>query len=163
MNSLLISRRPQLAVLLVWTSIFSPDYLSPISFQEKVICERLQEVTIILATTRVLLGMDFHGVDIIIFASPFNEVGALLQGGGRGGRRRPDGRRGLVQVYQLFNTSDIGANTKVTNMMVQLCRDAESNCTTSKLRAYYSVPSLTNTGDQAKGSWCCHNCDITGS
>ena len=46
---------------------------------------RMDEVTVFLATTRVLLGMDFKNIDLVLFASPFNDVASLLQGGGGDG------------------------------------------------------------------------------
>ena len=121
---------------------------------------RIDEVTVCLATTRVLLGMDFKEIDIVIFASPFNDVAALLQGGGRGGRRRLDSKRGQVQVYQLYNSSDYGANMNLTSAMAQLCKSADTSCTTKQLREHFAVPIGTNVEDLEKTWWCCHFCDL---
>ena len=121
---------------------------------------RIEQITVCLATTRVLLGMDFKNIDIVIFVSPFNDVAALLQGGGRGGRRRLDGKRGLVQVYQLYNSSDYGANMKMTSTMAQLCKSAETSCTTKQLAAHFAVPTVTVVGDLVREEWCCHFCDV---
>ena len=120
---------------------------------------RMDEVTVFLATTRVLLGMDFKNIDLVLFASPFNDVASLLQGGGRGGRRRMDGMRGLVQVYQLYNSSDYGANTKVSEMMASLCKSADTSCTTKQLEEFFAVPSPTMSNSNENNQWCCHFCD----
>ena len=65
---------------------------------EKVIVERLNSYNIILATTRLLLGVNISNISIVIFVQPYGEVEALVQGAGRGGRKRSDGLRGKVQV-----------------------------------------------------------------
>ena len=121
------------------------------------ILERLEQVTVILATTRVLLGMDFKKIDIVIFAGPFNDMASLLQGGGRGGRRRPDGLRGLVQVYQLYTSSDYGANAKLTPAMRDLCKSASSCCTTKVLEDHFAVQTPQST--DRRRDWCCNYCD----
>ena len=47
---------------------------------EKVIVERLNEYSVILATARLLLGVNIENVDMVIFVQPFGEVEALVQG-----------------------------------------------------------------------------------
>ena len=73
--------------------------LSPAT--EKVIVARLNEYNIILATTRLLLGVNISNVSLVIFAQPFDQVEAVVQGGGRGGRKRSDGLRSTVQVSSI--------------------------------------------------------------
>ena len=68
---------------------------------EKVVVERLNQYEIILATTRLLLGVNISDISLVIFVQPFGEVEALVQGGGRGGRKRTDGMRNNVQVWSL--------------------------------------------------------------
>ena len=122
--------------------------------------ERIDEVTVFLATTRILLGVDFKAVDIVIFTSPFNDLAALLQGGGRGGRRRPDGMRSRVQVYQLWNNSDIAANSKVSPMMAQVCRSADNCCTTQQLSKHFAISKVSSVDHLDRNrDWCCHYCD----
>jgi len=80
---------------------------------EKVIVARLNEYNIIMATTRLLLGINISDVSMVIFAQPFAELEALVQGAGRGGRKRSDGLRSQVQVS---STRFIGTKLRVAHI-----------------------------------------------
>lgn len=87
---------------------------------EKVVVERLNSYNIIMATTRLLLGVNISNVDVVIFVQPFGEVEALVQGGGRGGRKRSDGLRSQVQVsfVNFFFEKDIAHYSGHSNVKV---------------------------------------------
>ena len=107
----------------------------------------------------MLLGIDFKAVDVVIFTSPFEDVAALLQGGGRGGRRRADGMRSRVQVYQLFNNSDISSNSKVSPKMTEICRSADTSCTTQQLSKHFAISKVSTLDHLDRSEWCCNYCD----
>jgi superfamily II DNA helicase RecQ len=129
---------------------------------EQVIIDRMDEYTVILATTRMLLGLDISQVDLVIFVQPYDEVAGLLQGGGRGGRRKASGVRTRVQVYQCWNSEDLSRRNKhMSEDMRHLCRTGTAACTRQFLRARYHigpvVPAALEEEEQAV--WCCHHHD----
>ena len=70
-----------------------------------------------------------------------------------------NGKRKLVQVYQLFNAQDIGSNFKTMEPMVKkLCLSKE--CTRALLMKYFvgGRDEVKEVGS-IKSSHCCHNCD----
>ena len=134
------------------------DLLRP---TEKTIMERIDEYDVIYATTRMLLGHDLDRIDIVIFLTPFGEVSSVLQGGGRGGRRKLNGFRSSVQIYQLFNGSDLTIKNKtMTDTMRTMCRTASTSCTRKLLREHFHLGG-GEPGEQMveQGLGCCSYCD----
>ena len=110
----------------------------------------------------MLLGIDLAQIDVIIFLRPYNQPAALVQGGGRGGRRMENGKRRKVQVYQFFNSQDFTSLNKLMSPdMKRIC--LSQNCTRSLLKEYF-VGNSEQAGDEGENdvvdsSHCCHNCD----
>ena len=126
---------------------------------EKVLAERASEISLYLSTNKMLLGIDLADIDVIIFLRPYNQPAALVQGGGRGGRRMENGKRRQVKVYQFFNSQDFTSQDKMMSPdMKRICLSQE--CTRKLLKEYF----VGNNEDQELqeeevGGHCCHNCD----
>ena len=73
--------------------------------------------------------------ELVIFAQPFGEIEAMVQGGGRGGRKRSDGLRNTVQVYQLVNGEDL--KLTMSNEMRGLLTERRNVCSRDYLKKYY--------------------------
>ena len=89
---------------------------------EQVLERRAADISLYLSSNKMLLGIDLERIDVVIFLRPYNQIAALVQGGGRGGRRTESGQRRCVQVYQLFNSQDLGSNIQgMSPKMKELC------------------------------------------
>ena len=128
---------------------------------EKVLADRASDISLYLSTNKMLLGIDLADIDMVIFLRPYNQPAALIQGGGRGGRRLDSGNRKTVQVYQFFNAQDFSSQNKLMSSdMKRICISNE--CTRKLLKEYF-------VGDESEGvdaegavkvnNSCCHNCD----
>ena len=88
----------------------------------------------------MLLGLDLKQIDMVIFLQPYNEVAPVLQGGGRGGRKKLNGFRNTVQVYQLWNPEDLTTRNKLMSTdMRTLCRSGTTACTKEFLTKIYKI------------------------
>ena len=110
----------------------------------------------------MLLGLDLPDIDTVIFLRPYNQPAALVQGGGRGGRRLKNGKRRKVQVYQFFNSQDFTSQNKLMSPdMKFICQSNE--CTRKLLQRYFVGDSESTDEVQElppiNVSHCCHNCD----
>ena len=140
-------------------SPFVMNHSSLLPTTVQVIANRSSEISLYLASNKMLLGIDIPNIDVIIFVRPFDQVAALVQGGGRGGRKMDNGMRRKVQVYQLYNYQDIGNQNKfMSGMMRTVCRAKE--CTRRLLKNYFvgSDESPTELSVNVSSD-CCHNCD----
>ena len=140
-------------------SPFVMNHASLLPPSVKVISDRSSEISLYLSSNKMLMGIDIPNIDVIIFVRPYDQVSALIQGGGRGGRKSASGKRRKVQVYQLFNSQDLGAQNKsMSNMMRTFCRSKE--CTRALLKKYFvgSQEGTDESGSAERGH-CCHNCD----
>ena len=123
---------------------------------EKVLAERVDEICLYLSSNKMLLGIDLPDIDIVIFIRPYNQLAALVQGGGRGGRKIGNGKRRRVQVYQLFNNQDFASQNKLMSSdMKRICLSNE--CTRKLLKEYFIGDSSEDI--QVSSELCCHNCD----
>ena len=141
------------------TSPFVMNHSSLLPPTVKVLSERCNDISLYLSSNKMLLGIDLADIDIIIFVRPYDQLSALVQGGGRGGRKMVNGKRRLVQVYQLFNAQDLSSNIKTMSPMVrEMCLSKQ--CTRKLLRSYFVRSSNESEDDTPYGSsHCCHNCD----
>ena len=64
--------------------------------------KRRDSISLYLTTSVMLLGLDFHDIDVIIMVRPFNFCHYLVQAAGRGGRKMENGLRKRVLFYLLF-------------------------------------------------------------
>ena len=106
------------------------------------------------------LGIDVAKIDVVIFIRPYDQLSAIVQGGGRGGRKLGNGMRRTVQVYQLFNSQDIGsANKRMSAAVKAVC--LSKDCTRNHLMEYFVGGSDKNSEgvSSVKAGRCCHSCD----
>ena len=126
---------------------------------EKVLADRSSEISLYLTTNKMLLGIDLAEIDLVIFLRPYNQPAALIQGGGRGGRRLESGKRRRVQVYQFFNSQDFSSQNKMMSPdMKRIC--LSKDCTRKLLKEYFvgDEEEEEDVGEEVKRH-CCHNCD----
>jgi hypothetical protein len=126
---------------------------------EKVLAERVSEISLYLSSNKMLLGIDLPRIDIVIFLRPYNQLAALVQGGGRGGRRMENGLRSRVQVYQLYNSQDFTTQNKLMSLdMKRICQSQE--CTRLLLEDYFAASSEPKEKEAQDPNHCCHSCDM---
>ena len=126
---------------------------------EKIISERSSSISLYLSSNKMLLGVNIKNIDIIIFLRPYSHPAALIQGGGRGGRKQQNGKRRRVQVYQLFNTQDFTKLDKDMSLdMKRICFSEE--CTRPLLRSFFVGNSEPVDEKEADPNFCCHQCDL---
>ena len=126
---------------------------------EKIISERSSEISLYLSSNKMLLGVNISNIDIIIFCRPFNHPAAIIQGGGRGGRKQENGMRRRVQVYQLFNTQDFSKLDKdMSPDMKRICLSLE--CTRPQLKDFFVGNTEPQNEKEQDPSFCCHQCDL---
>ena len=139
-------------------SPFVMNHSSLLAPTEKVIADRAEEISLYLSSNKMLLGIDLDQIDIVIFLRPYNQPAALLQGGGRGGRRKKNGKRSTVQVYQLFNSQDLTKKNRLMSAgMKEICLSQE--CTRKILKKYFVGNSEVVDDDIVPVRDCCHKCD----
>ena len=135
------------------------NHSSLLPLTAKILEERSSDISLYLSSNKMLLGIDLANIDVIIFLRPYDQPSALVQGGGRGGRKSESGKRRMVQVYQLFNSQDLGKQHKsMSPMMRKICLSKE--CTRNLLTSFF----VGNSQEKAVPipvypSHCCHNCD----
>ena len=139
---------------------FVMNHASLLPPTEKVISERLSEISLYLSTNKMLMGINLPQVDFVIFVRPFNQLAALVQGGGRGGRKRLDGMRNRVQVYQFYNSQDFTSkNKQMSPDMRRICESTQ--CTRRLLQDFFASSSNTIREEMDLSTFsCCHNCDL---
>ena len=141
-------------------SPFVMNHSSLLPPTEKVLAERAGEISLYLASNKMLLGIDLADIDLVIFLRPYNQPAALLQGGGRGGRRQKSGKRRRTMVYQFFNAQDFSSqNKQMSSDMRRICQSRE--CTRKLLREYFVGNATEKVDGENVGvnTFCCHNCD----
>ena len=115
--------------------------------------KRRDSISLYLTTSVMLLGLDFHDIDVIIMVRPFNFCHYLVQAAGRGGRKMENGLRKRVLFYLLFNNSDISKNTPGLSQGVrEFC--LTDSCLKDYLRKLFGFDAKTT----SKMEWCCSNC-----
>ena len=126
---------------------------------EKVLNERAAEISLYLSSNKMLLGVDLSNIDIVIFLRPYNQPAALVQGGGRGGRRQENGKRRRVQVYQFFNSQDLTVqNKEMSPDMRRMCLSVK--CTRSMMKEFFVGNSEPGEPQEQDPKHCCHYCDL---
>ena len=139
-------------------SPFVLNHASLLPPTEMVLARRASEISLYLSSNKMLLGIDLDRVDVVIFLHPYNQPAALIQGGGRGGRRNDSNMRRRVQVYQLYNAQDLASSKKqMSPMMRDICLTGE--CTRKLMRNFF-VGTNEEDGSKADKYSCCHNCDM---
>ena len=137
------------------SSPFVINHSSLLPPTEKVIRERASDISLYLSSNKMLMGIDLHEIDVVIFLRPFNQLSALIQGAGRGGRRLGNGKRRRVQVYQLYNMQDFN-DKRMSVKMKELC--LSTDCSRRLLMDYFvGEKQDANVSD----GHCCHSCDLS--
>ena len=103
----------------------------------------------------MLMGIDLHEIDVVIFLTSFNQLSTLIQGAGRGGRRLGNGKRRRVQVYQLYNMQDFN-DKRMSIKMKELC--LSTDCSRRLLKDYFVGE---NQDANVSDGNCCHSCDLS--
>ena len=117
-------------------SPFVMNHSSLLPPTEKVLSSRSSEISLYLSSNKMLLGIDLEEIDVVIFLRPYNQIAALVQGGGRGGRRLVNGNRRRVQVYQLYNSQDFSSQNKMMSAdMRRICQSQD--CTRKLLMDFF--------------------------
>ena len=125
--------------VMVHSNLLPPD--------DKMLSERSDDITLFLASNKMLMGRDPKKIDSVIFTGPYNQPAAIIQGAGRGARRDGSGFRGAVQVYLLYNTSDLTQKNKdMSSIMRRLCTESETSCTKALLREVFGGDSFRGKG-----------------
>ena len=116
--------------------------------------KRRSSISLYLATSVMLLGLDLEEVDIIGMIRPFNHCHDILQAAGRGGRKvESSGKRRKVVFYLLFNQSDISdAVPGLTEEVKGFCRT--DSCLKMFLKKIFGFPNQLS----SNSDWCCSNC-----
>ena len=116
--------------------------------------KRRASISLYLATSVMLLGLDLEEVDIIGMIRPFNHCHDILQAAGRGGRKvENSGKRRKVVFYLLFNQSDVSdAVPGLTEEVKGFCRT--DSCLKMFLKKIFGFPNQLN----SNSDWCCSNC-----
>jgi hypothetical protein len=105
---------------------------------------------------------EFRAVVLRYLAKGCCQGSSVLQGGGRGGRRKASGLRSTVQIYQLWNGSDLTKmNKTMTESMRSLCRTASTSCTRKLLRKHFHIGRGEPEEQVVNPLWmgCCTYCD----
>ena len=135
---------------------FVMNHSSLLPITEKVISGRAGDISLYITSNKMLLGIDLADIDMVIFLRPYNQLAAIVQGGGRGGRKMANGMRRRVQVYQFYNNQDFTSqNKQMSNDMKRICTSHQ--CTRRLLKEYF-VAGSTEVDDSVSDN-CCHNCD----
>ena len=138
---------------------FVMNHASLLPPTEKVLKERSSEISLYLSSNKMLLGVNLSKIDIIIFLRPYNHPSAMIQGGGRGGRKQENGMRRRVQVYQFFNSQDFTAmNKDMCPDMKRICQSEE--CTRPLLKDFFVGNSEPQEDREQIPDHCCHHCDL---
>ena len=122
------------------------------------ILERRNDISLYVATTKMLLGIDLANIQIVIFVRPLNKLHYLLQGSGRAGRRNASGFKKRVLVYILFNSSDVASNVPgMSSEVRKFC--SSTRCLKELLRDYFQISGEVAHCEPVDKEWCCSVCD----
>ena len=123
---------------------------------EKVLTDRREDISLYLSSNKMLMGIDLAEIDVIIFLRPYNQLSALIQGAGRGGRRIGNSKRRRVQVYLFFNSQDF-SDKNVSQSVKSVC--LSKDCTRNLLKQHFVGDSGEGPMECDSEESCCNNCD----
>ena len=118
--------------------------------------KRRESISLYIATSVMLLGLDLQDIDIVGMIRPFNHCHDILQAAGRGGRKLGDlGKRRKVVFYMIYNKSDISSAVPGMSMEVrEFCKSKE--CLKLYLKSVFGFP--VESATESLSDWCCSNC-----
>ena len=134
---------------------FAMTHASLSSSDEAVLERRRGDILLFLTTSRLLLGVNIPGVNLVIMVRPPSQQHALVQACGRAGRLLKNGKRETSMIVVLFNSQDLAVKG-MSEGVRGLCTNTET-CLREQLRSAF-VGDYTATTTPAS-HWCCNNCD----
>ena len=136
-------------------SPFAMYHSSLSSSDEAVLQRRRRDILLHLTTSKLLLGVNLPGVNLVVMVRPPSLHHALVQACGRAGRLLPNGQRETSMVAVLFNAQDLCVKD-MSSGMKELCSNTEE-CLKQRMRAVFVGEYATSL--PTASSWCCSNCD----
>ena len=122
------------------TASFAMCHSSLLPSDDLVLERRRDEITLFLASNRMLLGTDMSNIDLVIIVQPFDQPAAMLQAAGRMSRRTGKPYRTVGQFYVLFNSSDLAtSNANMSDEVRRICREGSTTCTRELLDEVFKV------------------------
>ena len=122
------------------TASFAMCHSSLLPSDDLMLEERRDEITLFLASNRMLLGTDMSHIDIVILCQPFDQPAAMLQAAGRMSRRTGKPYRTAGQFYVLFNGSDLTtSNLNMSEDVRRICREGSTTCTRELMEEVFRV------------------------
>ena len=119
---------------------FAMNHSSLLPYDDLVLEQRRDEITLYLASNKMLLGTDLSNIDMVIMCSPYDQPAAILQAAGRMSRRTSLPYRTAGQLYLLFNGSDLtSSNKNMSSEVRRLCREGSTTCTRGLLEEVFRV------------------------
>ena len=134
---------------------FAMTHASLPSSDEGVLQSRKGDILVFLTTSRLLLGVNIPGVNLVIMVRPPSLQHALIQACGRAGRLLENGLRETSMITVLFNSQDLSVKG-MSQGMKDLCTNTET-CLKEGLRSSFVGEYVTSS--TAPSHWCCSNCD----
>lgn len=122
------------------TATFAMNHSSLLPTDDIILDQRRDEITLYLASNKMLLGTDLSKIDLVILCAPYDQPAAMLQAAGRMSRRTGRPFRTAGQLYLLYNGSDLSSNNKnMSNTVRRLCREGSTSCTRDLLEVAFRV------------------------
>ena len=134
---------------------FAMTHASLSSSDEGVLQSRRSNILLFLTTSRLLLGVNIPGVNLVIMVRPPSLQHALIQACGRAGRLLKNGLREKSMITVLFNSQDLSVKG-MSQGMKELCMNTET-CLKEVLRSAFVGEYVTSSATSSH--WCCSNCD----
>lgn len=139
-----------------WVTNFSgKGHVSKVKLRERL---KANDVSLIVTTSVMLVGIDFPDIQIVIILRPFSHLSSFIQAAGRGGRRRKDNTRALVPVFSLFNNTDISKCQKHITESVRNFLQNDNVCKKKLLHDYFQYHKEENY--VTSHVWCCNVCSL---
>ena len=122
------------------TASFAMNHSSLLPTDDIILDQRRDNITLYLASNKMLLGTDLSRIDLVILCAPYDQPAAMLQAAGRMSRRTGRPYRTAGQLYLLFNGSDLSSNNKnMSSTVRRLCREGSTSCTRDLLEVAFTV------------------------
>ena len=134
---------------------FAMTHASLPSSDEALLQRRRDDILLFLTTSRLLLGVNIPGVNLVIMVRPPSQQHALVQACGRAGRLLKTGLRETSMIVVLFNSQDLAVKG-MSEGVRDLCTNTET-CLREQLRSAFVGEYAATTSPASH--WCCSNCD----
>ena len=124
---------------------------------EAVVQRRMKygDILLFLTTSRLLLGVNIPGVNLVVMVQPPSKAHSLVQACGRAGRLTESGLRETSMLVCLYNSQDL-SDKNIDPVVKELCTNSEK-CMKQVLQETFVGSYATSL--QSACSWCCSTCD----